>query len=88
MYGCLYIKRWCDIKGDCGIQTRSEVQKNTINNNILFEEFVYLVSKQILLPGWLIFLGDFNILWNKLRNTGTMKFKDIIDSYEFSQYVH
>jgi exonuclease III len=63
-------------------------RKNGINSNLFFEEFADLLSKQILLPGQLIFLGDFNIHWNKPTDTATMKLNDIIDSYGLRQHVH
>ena len=63
-------------------------RKSGINSNLFFGEFAGLLSKQILLPGQLIFLGDFNFHWNKPIDTVNMKLNDIIDSYGLRQHVH
>ena len=46
-----------------------------------------LVSKHIMLPGNLLIMEDFSIHWNIPTGSNSLKFNDIIDSFELKQHV-
>ena len=52
--------------------------KNGINRNIFFAEFAAPVSQHILLPGKILFLGDFNIHWNIPTDGNILKRNDVM----------
>ena len=62
-------------------------KKNGINSKLFFTEFADLISKHILLPGKILFLGDFNIYWNIPTDSNTLKLNDILGSFRLKQHV-
>ena len=61
--------------------------KKGITNTLFFEECADVVSKQMPLPGQLVILGDFNLHWNKPSDDATVRFKDILDSFDLIQAI-
>ena len=62
-------------------------KNNGLTNSRFLEELDQLLSEVSILPGNIIILGDFNIHWNKPKESCTTRFKTSFDSFGFRQHI-
>ena len=62
-------------------------KNNGLTNSHFLEELDQLFSEVSVLPGNIIILGDFNIHWNKPKESCTRRFKTSLDSFGFRQHI-
>ena len=62
-------------------------KKNRLSTADLLEELPDFFEEYSLVPGRVIFLGDFNIHWNMPSNPARTKFANILDTFNLVQHV-
>ena len=71
----------------CTIYRIPPSKENKLSKSLFLDEFSSLLEKISISKEKIIFLGDFNIHWDDKSNSETIRFRNLVDSFNLQQHV-